>query len=550
MDPVKSAIINQASALPVICGETVEDCLKAIERNSGTPTLIADTEGTVIATSPNAGDTCAVIEGSGKPLMRVGDNLCCPVTDCPLHATFGAASLIGSGQLLEVVQCTGSASLSFSADLLAPAVRADVEQGSLIEELARQYEELHLMQRVAGAVEEHIDQLAPFVHIINGLRKVFPVEAAQVWSLDSRSKDYRCLLHQVDDQRQKNLETVMFDKTMVRSLKERGVRVIRSIEDDDPIETFLLQMADQLALPIVVIPLLAKSQVHGVLVLRFPDTITSIGSALLRLIEATARQLSSALHAHLLIEELRANEGLRKEIEIARQIQSNLLPQKIPESEHFDLYAGCVTATRVGGDYYDFFTDREHETGLLIADVSGHSVASGLIAMSFRSSFRQYRQQQLEMETLFCKVNEFLSAELNTAGHFLSAFFARYNENHGELRYVNAGHNYPVVLRQDGSFEELDSSGLLIGVIPDWQYDSDSVKLHSGDTLVLYTDGVVEAENQDKEQFGMDRFKEAIKKHSKLSAKLMYHMVLKELYVFQDENYNQDDVTLIVFKVK
>lgn len=248
--------------------------------------------------------------------------------------------------------------------------------------------------------------------------------------------------------------------------------------------------------------------------------------------------------------ELRTNERLRRESEIAREIQSSLLPRSLPENPSLDVFAGCIPAHRVGGDYYDFFAEESGRLGMLVADVAGHSIASGLIAMRFRSSFREHREHDLEMSTLFRRVNRLVHSELRMTGHFLSAVYASYEPASGRLRYVNAGHNPPLIARGDGEFRKLDESGLLLGVLSDWDYVSGEEQLASGDTLILYTDGVVEAANQHEELFGLDRLQHAITKYRHRSSKELYHYVLKEIYRFQDEDYTRDDVTLVVLKVR
>jgi sigma-B regulation protein RsbU (phosphoserine phosphatase) len=284
---------------------------------------------------------------------------------------------------------------------------------------------------------------------------------------------------------------------------------------------------------------------------RIPPTLQGLDSWQLSHVAAVGRQTSLSIHLHLLIEELRANERLQREIEIAREIQNNLLPQTTPSSPYYDLHAGCITAARVGGDYYDFFEDEVGPLGILIADVAGHSVASALMAMSFRTSFRLFLEQKIELRSLFEKTNAALYKELCQSGSFLSAFYGILDEPSRTFRYVNGGHNYPLHWSgKAGVFNELDQAGLLIGILPDSEYSVAEVTVSAGDILLFYTDGIVEAENQHGEFFGMERLQQAVRKNAKKSSRQLYHSILKEMYLFQDEEVNKDDVTLIVLEIK
>lgn len=423
---------------------------------------------------------------------------------------------------------------------------------AVVEELARAYEELHLLHGLSGVLEGELDHCLVFLKILACLKELLPIEKAEVWVPYRESGQFRSFLLYDGKGLIKTSEVLRCDRGVEGSLAGLGVRVLREgHKAANLVDSFVLEAASRIGLPAIVAPLLRKTKVLGLLVLRILSSLQNVDSSRLRLVAAAARQTSVNLQLHFLIEELRANEGLRREIEIARQIQHDLLPQRIPQSEQFDLYAGCVTAARVGGDYYDFFSTPGESLGLLIADVAGHSVASALIAMSFRSSFRHFLAQKLELDHLFDKVNLTLHNEFRDSGSFLSAIYTTLDERTLQMRYVNAGHPHPLLLEsKTGSFRCLEESSLLVGVLPSIEYPVGEVKLEKGDILVLYTDGIVEAENQKGDLFGKSRLEEAVRRNVRKSAREIYHHLLKEMYLFQDERFNKDDVTLMILKVK
>jgi serine phosphatase RsbU (regulator of sigma subunit) len=428
------------------------------------------------------------------------------------------------------------------------------ESDAMLDELARAYEELDLLHGLAGVLEDEIDHRLIFQKIIGCLRELVPVETAEVWVPNREAGEYRCFLHYERGGMSSRLETTPFDPGLQQPILNMGVRVLREKQKHEcagPLDLFLVRICEGIGFPSIAVPLLSKSKLVGLFLLGIPSQAESLDASALRLVAAAARQTSLSIHLSLLIDELRANEGLKREIEIARQIQHDLLPQSIPQSTRYDVFAGCVTAARVGGDYYDFFTESPSKLGLLIADVAGHSVASALIAMSFRTSFRHFLAQGLELGELFAKVNDALHKELNKSGNFLSAFFGILDEEKRTFSYVNAGHNPPLLWSHaSGTFRELGESGLLLGVLPEQSYSAAEVPLEPGDVLLGYTDGIVEAENQHGELFGLKRLEAAIRKHLSRGAREMYHYLLKEMYLFQDEHFNKDDVTLAVLKAK
>jgi serine phosphatase RsbU (regulator of sigma subunit) len=429
---------------------------------------------------------------------------------------------------------------------------APPETLAVVEELARAYEELHLLHGLAGVLEDEMDHRLIFLKILACLKELLPIEKAEVWIPYREAKEFRSILLYDGTELIRSTHVIPCDLGVEGGLIGLRVRVLRDGQKAvQPVDFFLLQAASRIGLPVIVVPLLRKAKVLGLLVLRIPPTLQNVDSSRLRLVAAAARQMGVNLQLHFLIEELRANEGLRREIEIARQIQHDLLPQQIPQSDKYDLHGGCVTAARVGGDYYDFFSTPGENLGLLIADVAGHSVASALIAMSFRSSFRHFLEQRLELDLLFDKVNLTLHRELKETGSFLSAVYTTLDERTLRLRYVNAGHPHPLLRqRKTGSFRCLDQSSLLVGILPGIKYPVGEVALAKGDILILYTDGIVEAENQHGDPFGKERLEKAVERNNHKSAREIYYQLLKEMYLFQDERFNKDDVTLVVLKVK
>ena len=428
------------------------------------------------------------------------------------------------------------------------------DDGSLSQDEQPPHEvELQVLREITHAFEQGLPQSEILASVLESVQRILPFERAQIWIQDATEREYRCLLRTGDEETPHNSEVVPASDPADQALLECGPQVLHEgLSMVQESHEFFTALAATDHFPTLLLPLVQTPRVLGVVLLRLPPSARDPIVSSTPLLEAIARQMALYLQLHVLMKNLRENEGLRKEMDIARQIQSSLLPQSVPGSDAFDLFAGCITAAEVGGDYYDYFSVGEGKTGVLVADVSGHSVASGLVAMSFRSSFRHFLAEQgVGIPQIFAKVNNSLQEELSRTGHFLSAVYGVFDERNHRFRYVNAGHHPALVYNpQTQEFRQLSEVGLLLGVLPDWRYVAAETDLVPGDVLVLYTDGIVEAENQHGDLFGLERFQDAIRRHADKSSKLMYHQLLREVYIFQDEQFNRDDITLLILKVK
>jgi len=251
---------------------------------------------------------------------------------------------------------------------------------------------------------------------------------------------------------------------------------------------------------------------------------------------------------------MREMERKNTELAIAAEIQQSFLPDKIVPVEGFDIAAKSVMAKEVGGDFFDVIpleviplsNDR---LGLMIADVSGKGIPAALfMALSrivVRVNASWYPTKPAEA---IRSSNAIISAD-SKAGMFVTLFYGIISQNH-TLMYVNAGHNPPILCHTaDGSFTELEATGIAVGAIEDAEYSSQEVTLAPGDVLVLYTDGITEAENADHDMFGEDRLRAVIGRSRSLSARDIIAAILIDVHAFAGDYPQSDDITLMVVKV-
>jgi sigma-B regulation protein RsbU (phosphoserine phosphatase) len=240
-------------------------------------------------------------------------------------------------------------------------------------------------------------------------------------------------------------------------------------------------------------------------------------------------------------------EEIKKQLELAAQIQKDFLPEESPEFEGFDIAGHNVPTYQVGGDYYDFIPIGSNRLGVTIADVSGKGPSAALHMVSFRTRLEVEASPKYDIQEMTARMNDFVHRKTDTS-RFISFFFCELNNLTGELKYVNAGHNPPIVLRRTGKIERLESCGMCLGMFPSEKYEAHSVILEQGDTAVLFTDGMTECRNEDNKEFNERRFIKLIKKNSKCSAKELLDRVFKELDLFTKGAEQMDDMTLVIIK--
>ena len=241
-------------------------------------------------------------------------------------------------------------------------------------------------------------------------------------------------------------------------------------------------------------------------------------------------------------------ERRRLELEIARKIQESFLPETVPALRGFEVAAISRPAEEVGGDFYDFVPTPGGRMGIAIADVSGKGVPAALFMVLSRAMVRASASGEPTAGEVARRANELISADANS-GMFVTLFFALLDEEARTLRYVNAGHNPPLLLRGGtGEVALLKTRGIAMGVLEEAEMEEGEVELSEGDVVVLYTDGVTEATDAAGEQFGVERLLLLAKEHRSLPAAALVEEIAGAVLAFSEGEPQFDDITLVVLK--
>ncbi len=265
---------------------------------------------------------------------------------------------------------------------------------------------------------------------------------------------------------------------------------------------------------------------------------------------------NSAVLARTMTELERTEEALRKahdeleqrvadEMEIAKQVQRKLFPQRTPLLETLEYAGTCIPARAVVGDYYDFLHLGVGRLGLVLADISGKGIAAALVMASLQADLRSQCALALDdLPRLLQSVNRLLY-ESTESNYYATLFFGNYEDATRQLHYANCGHNPPLLLRSGGTVERLTATSTVLGLFEEWECSIGKVQLDSGDTLVIFTDGMTEAMNEEGEEFGEERLIKTLRAHRELSLSTVLINMVTSVQQFTD-NQQGDDLTLIV----
>jgi predicted permease len=306
------------------------------------------------------------------------------------------------------------------------------------------------------------------------------------------------------------------------------------------------------------VPLRAKDEMVGMLLVGPKTNGATYSAAEKQLLRQCAEQLTLMIENARLTTRVVEQEKLRRDVALAAEVQRRLLPDAPPAIDSGVLAALSLPARSVGGDYYDFLDLGDERIGIALADIAGKGVAAALLMAVVQASLRIVAAEKgLSLPELAARMNSLLHRSTNS-NSYATFFYAQLDERSRQLRYVNAGHNPPYLVRPlDGQprtdagpeIRELSVGGTVIGLFPQMSYEEATVDLRSGDVLVAFTDGVTEALNAAEEEFGEERLKDLLRSIVHLPAPEISTRISEGLRGWIKDTAQYDDLTFIVMKV-
>ena len=257
----------------------------------------------------------------------------------------------------------------------------------------------------------------------------------------------------------------------------------------------------------------------------------------------------------LLMLEIADRVVMKRDLQIAREIQTWLLPGVPPQIPGLAIAYATRPANTVAGDYYDVFprpgrSNEDNRVVLAVADVAGKSIPAAMLMATFQASLKTLSTAQVALPELAANMNRYACSNSQGGLRFTTAFLAEYDPVRRTVDYINAGHNNPILRRAGGQIERLDVGGLPFGIMPDVKFDSATITLAPGDWLIIFTDGVVEAENAQQSEYGEARLLAAIDAGTSVEPSEMLQRIMAEVDRFVGTTPQHDDVTCMLLKAE
>ena len=299
---------------------------------------------------------------------------------------------------------------------------------------------------------------------------------------------------------------------------------------------------------VAVVPMQLQNQVKGAVLLGEKLRGGEYAKADLEFLYSMANLAIISIENARLFRAAIEKQRMEDELAIAREIQQGLLPRTLPAIAGFEIAAVNISSKQVGGDYYDVVPIQNDQYILAIGDVSGKGTPAALLMANVQASLRAFAPMGMSLPDATCRIND-LTCQNTGQDKFITFFWASLNRATREFRYVNAGHNPPFLLRSDGSIKRLDVGGIILGLMKTISpYQEESITLNSGDTIVMFTDGVSEAMNAQEEDFTEERLEALLKTVRTESPAKIIDAVRNALDQYTHGTPQSDDITMLVLK--
>ena len=296
----------------------------------------------------------------------------------------------------------------------------------------------------------------------------------------------------------------------------------------------------------IAVPIISNTQVIGALNLE-SDSSDAYSSEDAELLEFFATAAALAIEKAMLHHQALETERLRHQLDIAREVQSCLLPGGPPRLSGYDIAGVCLSSLEIGGDYFDYIPFRDGRLGLVIADVSGKGVPAALIMATFRAALRTEIRREHNIPRVLGEVNRILRHSMGSS-RFVTAVCGVLDPRDGSMTYVNCGHNPPVLLRADGTRTLLDHGVGALGLFRGAPPDTATVMLAPEDVLVFYTDGVVETWDSHDNDYGLPRLEQVVRQSADLDAGAVIDRIVASTQAFTGRTSYDDDFTVMIVR--
>lgn len=413
---------------------------------------------------------------------------------------------------------------------------------SLTKNLLECYEELDLIHRLSGRGLATFDPQENMNFILAEAMEIF--DADMGWVICAPQGD-ECFFEPVMNRVSKETVVTMQEALVRACLGDGKSRVLYDVKKelgldrDDLPDSFLCTLIK------------TGESVYGALCVGRNAGEDNFTAGDLKLAITMASQAAIALENGMLhrqrLEEEQAMIRLQEEVRIASAIQNNLLPKDIPSPEGYDIAGYTLPASSVGGDYYDFIQCDGGQLALCLGDVSGKGMPAALLMANLQAAIRGQTLMKASPSECLMRSNTLLYRSTDS-DRFATCFYGVLDTTDHCLRYANAGHDRPLLFSSNGQRTDLNTSGIVLGILPDSAYGEETIRFEPGDSLIVYSDGITDAADAGDREFGLDRLVEVAAGHGNGSAADLVQRILGAVNDHVGDTPQTDDMTLVVVR--
>ena len=427
--------------------------------------------------------------------------------------------------------------------------KEDKETRELFEEirlLKRAVEELSMLNESAVAISSTLALDRILDLIIQKCLRHLNVEQGAIMLLDDKTeeKPFQTVARK-GDTISLHLPYRLDSQLSGWMLKNQSALIINEFQKDN---RFLKRGKETFQIcSLLCVPLKSKGRMIGLIALFNSQSEAGFTQEDSRLLSIIATQSAQVIENARLLEEEKALMRMQEELRLAYDIQMNLLPKEYPKIKGYDIAGKSIPAKEVGGDYFDFFQKNNDFLTFCLGDVSGKGMPAALLMANLQATIKS--QVLINSTPADClKISNTHMFQNSGPEKFASLFFGVLDIQVNQLRYSNAGHNYPLLFSQGKEIRRLESDGIVLGCLESFSFDERQTQFLLGDLFVLYSDGITEAVNDYDEEFGEDRLIQVVHENWNSSADNVMNKILRAVRLHSGDAPQMDDITLIVIK--
>lgn len=407
-------------------------------------------------------------------------------------------------------------------------------------------EKLQLVNRKLDSKVNQLSSLFDLSKEFGGTIEESQVSKLLMFSLIGQLLVSRFAIISIQDGKAKILESKIDTEEFQKIIEDVELLKIDKPLTDENIEDLFPEL-HKLGIKLIV-PMAVQGKILGMIFLGKRNTGQKYSEADIEFVSSVGSIAVISIENARLFQETLEKQKLEKDLELARNIQKNLLPKKFPATKHFSIAAINETARQVGGDYYDIVKLDEHRTLIAIGDVSGKGVQAALLMANVQAFLKSICKQNIPLDEASNLINDLVS-ENTSGGSFITFFWGILDDRNLELSYVNAGHNPPLLYSSDEE-KKLKTGGMILGVMETLvPYIAETVQLKKGDALVLFTDGITEAWDSSNQDYTDERLEKLCFENKDKSAEEIINLIRDDVKNHTKGAEQSDDITALVVKV-